>query len=66
MQSANSSKPLALGWLMRAHLQQCELSILYARVYHATAQGHSTSQVATVLGAQPLAADKSRCPISVR
>ncbi len=43
-------KPLALGWLTSARLQQCASSILDAHIYHASFQGYSA-----ILGAQPLA-----------
>ncbi len=34
-----------LGWLTRAHTQQCARNLFWTRVYHATAQGHSAVQV---------------------
>ncbi len=33
-----------LGWLTRAHTQQCACDRFLTRVYHATAQGHSAVQ----------------------
>ncbi len=39
---------LMMGWLTRAHLQQCARTQFWMRVYHATAQSHSASQAVAI------------------